>query len=247
MQREYFVVVCLWRQPQKHLDLETKNSYAPKQRWSVGRLHEAWHFLCVFVSSVFSLPFHSLCVCVWAWTGFGALEVGCFLPFGLHTHGVNHTPAPGDLFGLFYKEAAGSQSLLHENREAQRQRLLSLALLGQNVSIALWDVPAKSQWLIPDTSFELQAWYRHMQFLGSESKEKKEGERITKHELLETGINYTQWFIGHDRSKRGMEVHHGKSSSSLIVERSVIEWESPQFAFQVKGHPAFYLKSDTGG
>lgn len=86
-----------------------------------------------------------------------------------------------------------------------------------------------------------------MQLLGSESKEKKEGERITKHELLETGINYTQWFIGHDRSKRGMEVHHGKSSSSLIVERSVIEWESPQFAFQVKGHPAFYLKSDTGG
>lgn len=82
--------------------------------WSIGRLHATCHFLCVFVSSVFSLPFPSLCVCV---CGHGLVlvhwgEVGCFLPSGLHTHGVNHTPAPGDLFGLFYKEAAGSQSLL---------------------------------------------------------------------------------------------------------------------------------------
>lgn len=202
---------------------------------------------CVFLCPLSSLSHFTVCVCVfghglvlvhWRWA------VSCLL-VSTHMVWITHLLLVTSLDYFIRKRQA--VSLCCMNREAQRQHLLSLALLGQNVSIALWDVPAKSQWLIPDTSFELQAWYRHMQLLGSESKEKKEGERITKHELLETGINYTQWFIGHDRSKRGMEVHHGKSSSSLIVERSVIEWESPQFAFQVKGHPAFYLKSDTGG
>lgn len=195
MQREYFVVVCLWRQPQKHLDLETKHSYAPKQRWSVGHLHETWHFLCVFVSSVFSLPFHSLCVCVWAWTGFGALEVGCFLPSGLHTHGVNHTPAPGDLFGLFYKEAAGSQSLLHENREAQRQHLLSLALLGQNVSIALWDVPAKIPMAYPWHIF----WTTSMISTHAASRLWKQREKRRRE-------NYKTWTVG-DWDKLHSVVH----------------------------------------
>lgn len=52
--------------------------------------------------------------------------------------------------------------------------------------------------------------------LGSESEEKKEGERSTKHQLLETRVNYTQWFIGHDRCKR----EEWKRNAKYIMGRS---------------------------
>lgn len=172
-------------------------------------------------------------VCVWAWTGFGALEVGCFLPSGLHTHGVNHTPAPGDLFGLLYKEAAVSLCCM---KTVKLSTSVCCVWHFWGKMSPLWDVPAKIPMAYPRHIFwttSMISTHAACSFWALKAKRKKERELQ----------NINCWRLG--EWKRSAKCIMGSPPAARLL--SVIERESPQFAFQVKGHPAFYLKSDTDG
>lgn len=101
----------------------------------------------------------------------------------------------------------------------------------------LWDVPAKIPVAYPRHIFwttSMISTHAACSFWALKAKRKKKERELQ---------NINCWRLG--EWKRNAKWIMGSPPAARLL--SVIEWESPQFAFQVKGHPAFYLKNDTDG
>lgn len=167
-QREYCVVVCLWRRPQKHLDLETEHSYAPRQRWSVGRLHETFHSLCVFG--------HWLVLVHWRWA------VSCLL-VSTHMVRITHLLLVTSLDYFIKKQQS---VFVAWKLWSSAPTFVAFGTSGAKCLHSEMFL-LKSQWLIPDTSFELQAWYRHMQHVASGLWKQREKRRRENYKTSTVG------------------------------------------------------------